>query len=166
MFLLKWPSKILNAIEKYKDPELSEWMSLTPIQQFFSYIMARISSFSMRWWWGPLCTWPTRWIELLYRASTLKQQSANRHVAPLGHIILIPNQPVFSLSPYCCALSGESITTNCIFFGFTRPGFEPTIYCTPGEHTNNSATGTVMQYWNVIDLKRFNKENVCPLLYY
>ena len=29
---------------------------LMPTQQFFSYIMARTSSFSMRWWWGPaLC---------------------------------------------------------------------------------------------------------------
>jgi hypothetical protein len=33
-----------------------------------------------------------------YRASWLKQQSAGKHVAPLGHIILIPNQPVFALS--------------------------------------------------------------------
>jgi hypothetical protein len=32
-------------------------------------------------------------------ASSLKQQSAGRHVAPLGHIILIPSQPVFTLSP-------------------------------------------------------------------
>jgi hypothetical protein len=31
--------------------------------------------------------------------SALKQQSADRHVAPLGHIILIPSQPVFALSP-------------------------------------------------------------------
>ena len=30
----------------------------------------------------------------LYSASSLKQ-----HVAPLGHIILIPSQPVFTLSP-------------------------------------------------------------------
>jgi len=29
----------------------------------------------------------------------LKQQSVGRHVAPLGHIILIPNQSVFALSP-------------------------------------------------------------------
>ena len=35
----------------------------------------------------------------LYSASTLKQQSAARHVAPVWHIILIPNQPVFVLSP-------------------------------------------------------------------
>jgi len=46
-----------------------------------------------------------------YSASSLKQQSKGRHVAPLGHIItdrhvtplepfiLIPSQPVFALSP-------------------------------------------------------------------
>ena len=33
-----------------------------------------------------------------YSASSLKQQSAGRHVAPLWHIILIPSQPVFALS--------------------------------------------------------------------
>jgi hypothetical protein len=31
-------------------------------------------------------------------ASLLKQQSANRHAAPLVHIILIPSQPVYALS--------------------------------------------------------------------
>jgi hypothetical protein len=34
-----------------------------------------------------------------YSASSLKQQSVGRHVAPLGHIILIPSQPGFALSP-------------------------------------------------------------------
>jgi hypothetical protein len=34
-----------------------------------------------------------------YSSSSLKQQSAGRHVAPLGHIILIPSQPVFALTP-------------------------------------------------------------------
>jgi hypothetical protein len=34
-----------------------------------------------------------------YSASSLKQQSAGRHVAPLGNIILIPSQPVFAFSP-------------------------------------------------------------------
>ena len=33
----------------------------------------------------------------LYSASSLKQQSVDRHVAPLGHIILIPSQPLFDL---------------------------------------------------------------------
>jgi len=35
----------------------------------------------------------------LYGVSSLKQQSADRHVAPLVHIILIPSKPVFALSP-------------------------------------------------------------------
>ena len=34
-----------------------------------------------------------------FSASSLKQQSAGRHVALLGHIILIQSQPVFALSP-------------------------------------------------------------------
>jgi len=34
-----------------------------------------------------------------YSPSSLKQQSVGRHVAPLGHIILIPSQPAFALSP-------------------------------------------------------------------
>ena len=34
-----------------------------------------------------------------YSASSLKQQSMDRHVAPLRHIILIPSRPVFALSP-------------------------------------------------------------------
>jgi len=32
---------------------------LMSTQQFFSYIMARTSKFSMRWWWGQLCIRPT-----------------------------------------------------------------------------------------------------------
>ena len=34
-----------------------------------------------------------------YSASSLKQPSMGRHVAPLGHIIVTPSQPVFALSP-------------------------------------------------------------------
>jgi hypothetical protein len=78
-----------------------DWVSdccLTPIQQFFSYIMGRTSKFSMRWWWGSLCTRPTRGLEF-YSACSLKQQSLDRHVAPLGHIILIPSEPICVLSP-------------------------------------------------------------------
>jgi len=36
----------------------------------------------------------------LYSASSLKQQSAGRHVTPLGLIILITSQIVFALSTY------------------------------------------------------------------
>jgi len=34
-----------------------------------------------------------------YSASSLKQQSVDRHIASLEHIILIQSQPVFALSP-------------------------------------------------------------------
>jgi len=36
--------------------------------------------------------------DAVYSTSSLKQQSADRHVAPLGHNILIPSQQVFALS--------------------------------------------------------------------
>ena len=61
-----------------------------------------------------------------YSVSSLKQQSAGRHVTPLWHIILISSQPVFALPPWCCMLNGEAITTNFIVFGLTRPGLELT----------------------------------------
>ena len=35
----------------------------------------------------------------VYSASSLKQQSADRHITLLGQIILIPSQPVYALSP-------------------------------------------------------------------
>jgi hypothetical protein len=35
-----------------------------------------------------------------YNASSLKQQAAFRNVATLGHIMLIPNQPVFFVAVY------------------------------------------------------------------
>jgi hypothetical protein len=38
------------------------------------------------------------WLDF-YSASSLKQQFAGRHVAPLGRIILIPSQPVFARIP-------------------------------------------------------------------
>jgi hypothetical protein len=33
-----------------------------------------------------------------YSARSLKQQSASTHVAPSGHIILFPSQPVFAFN--------------------------------------------------------------------
>ena len=84
-----------------------------------------------------------------------------------GHIILIPSQPVFALSPQCCMFSGPSQPVFalspqcCMFSGPSQPvfalspqcclvvkqhisilyslfQFEPTIYCTRGKHTNNT----------------------------
>jgi hypothetical protein len=59
-----------------------------------------------------------------YSASSLKQQSVDRHVAPIGHIVLIPSQPVLALSPYCCVLSGATTNTNFTVFGVTRLGVD------------------------------------------
>ena len=33
------------------------------------------------------------------RSLSLNQQSAGRHVAPLGHIFLIPSRPIFAVAP-------------------------------------------------------------------
>jgi len=67
------------------------------MRHFFSYIMARSSYNSIRWWWCRLCTRPTHWVDL-HNASSLKQQPACWHIAPLGHIIPIPNQSGFDLT--------------------------------------------------------------------
>jgi hypothetical protein len=80
----------------------------------------------------------------LYSASSLRQQSAGRNVTPFGHIILIPSQPIFALSPLCCVLSGEATNTNVIVLGLTRLGLEPTIYLTRGEDVNHYATDAVL----------------------
>jgi hypothetical protein len=86
-------------------------------------------------------------------ASSLKQQSAGRHVAPLGHIILILSQPVFALSPYCCVLSGEATNTNFIVFGLIRLGLEPMIYRTRGEHANHYPTDAVLMSSQSVDIQ-------------
>ena len=70
----------------------------------------------MRWWWCPRCSRPTRWVDFDC-ANSLKQQSMDRHVALLGHIILIPKQPVFALSPQCCVFSeNNKCQVYCLWF--------------------------------------------------
>ena len=76
--------------------KVSDWC-LTPTQQLFSYIMAWTSKFSMIWWWGPVCARPQCLIGLLM--CYLTERTVDSHVASDGHIILIPSQPVFPLSP-------------------------------------------------------------------
>ena len=57
-------------------------------------------------------------------------------VVPLGHIILILSQPVFSFALYCCVLSGEANNTNFVVFGRLDRGTNPRT--TPkGEHANH-----------------------------
>jgi hypothetical protein len=71
--------------------------------------------------------------------SSLKQQSTDRLVVPLGHSILIPSQLFFK----CWARSGKAETTNFIVFGLTRVGIEVTTYRTWGEYTNHYTTDMV-----------------------
>ena len=65
----------------------------------------------------------------LCSASSLKQQSADRHVASLRHIIMIPSQPVFALTPEWCVLiyilAELATNTNFIVFALTRSGSNP-----------------------------------------
>ena len=73
-----------------------------------------------------------------YSASSLKQQSIGRHVASLGHIFLIPSQPVFA--PYCHVFSVEATYNIFIVFGHTRPGLELMTYDTRGDHADHYNT--------------------------
>jgi hypothetical protein len=59
-----------------------------------------------------------------------------------GHVIPIPDQPVFALTPQC-VLCGEATTTSYIVFGMTQSGLEPTIYLTRGEYDNHYASDPV-----------------------
>jgi hypothetical protein len=66
-----------------------------------------------------------------YSAScSLKQQSARRHVAPHGHIILLPNQLVFVLATLCWLFSGEAIK-----YKFYSLWFDPVTESTLWSHS-------------------------------
>jgi hypothetical protein len=56
-----------------------------------------------------------------YSAGTLKQHSMGSHVASLGHIIMIPNQPVFAFFP--CILNAACLAEKqqipILVFGLT-----------------------------------------------
>ena len=51
----------------------------------------------------------------------------DRLVVTLGHIIIIPSQPVFALCSLCCVLSGEVRNTYVIVFGMSLMGNQSNI---------------------------------------
>jgi hypothetical protein len=53
-------------------------------------------------------------------------------------------------------LSGEATNTNCIVFGLTRPGLEPTIHRIRGEHSNHYAIDAVVRVYTF--LLKLNKK--------
>ena len=85
---------------------------------------------------------------ICYSASSLKQQSADRHVASLGQISRFQaNQSlVFFLNAACLAEKQQN--TNSIVFDFTRPWLELNIYHTRREHANHYTTNAVCKMCN------------------
>jgi hypothetical protein len=109
---------------------------LMPIQQFFSYIMTRTSLFSMRWWWGPLCTRPTHWV-VFYSASSLKQQcrSTRTHY---------PDSEPTSLCSFSLMLHAYQRSNKYQFYSLWLDpiGLEPMIYRTRGKQGFKKITNT------------------------
>jgi hypothetical protein len=116
---------------------------LTTTQQFSSYIMARTSLFSMRWWWDPTCT-RLSWIIIVLPHWN---NSLRVDMSPGWTHYPDSEQPVFVLSIWCCVFRGEATNTNFIVFGLIRLGLEPTIYHTRGEHASHYNTDAVVIYW-------------------
>jgi hypothetical protein len=79
---------------------MSEWVIV---------VLRQFSNFSAISWWEQInFQWDDGEVRIVLdqhaeldfnSASSLKQQSAGWHVAPLGRTILIPSRPVFALSP-------------------------------------------------------------------
>jgi hypothetical protein len=121
------PTPHIRPLLNCRRSSLTEgWVNvvLKPTQIFFCFIIVKVIWFSMRWWWCVLCTRPTHLVGS-YSASSLKQQSVNRHVSPLKTLSCFWAKPVFALSPKCCVLSGEAANTNFIVFDLSRPGSNP-----------------------------------------
>ena len=105
----------------------------------------------------------------LYSASSLKQQSADKQVTPLGHIILTPSQTVFVVTPDYCVLRGAATNTNFIVFGLTRWVLEPTIYHTQGGHANHYTTdvfGMKTRCWFALIVSYRYKRYICSDVVY
>ena len=82
-------------------------------------------------------------------ASSLNQQS-NRHVAPLGHIIIIARQPVFTITPNAACLAEKQQIPIFLVFDLIRWGLNPMIYHTRGStpwSTTLVARPHDLQHW-------------------
>ena len=67
-------------------------------------------------------------------------------------------------------LSGEATNTIFLVFGLTRPGLEPTIYCTRGDHTNHYTIDAVQiidkeRYQHLIKIQPKRKKNPTSVEY-
>ena len=108
--------------------------------QFVNYIMVRTSWISMRWWWYLRCTRTTHLVGF-DSASSLVQHPVSRHVAPLGHIILIPS--LTSLCSCSIILCRSNKYKSCNFW------FDPTEAQNQDQlHANHYTTDVVIHYFD------------------
>ena len=125
----------------YHKSNMSEWVSewlLFNAKRVIFQLIVRISY--IQWDDDDVCFVLDQHAQLdFYSPSSVKQQSASRYVTPLGHIILILNQPVLLLLlNTACLVDKHNI--NFIVFGFTQSGIKPMIYRTWGKHANHYTT--------------------------
>ena len=139
----------------------SNYMNHTITIMMASYILGRQ--------WCPLCTRLTHLVG--FSASSLKQQSAGRHVTPHWHNILIQSQPVCgqtchstltqypdseptSLCSYslllCAYQKNSKYQFYMLLFGLTWPGLEPMMYCTRGEYAINYNNDVVYLIYDIL----------------
>jgi hypothetical protein len=115
---------------------VSEWVSQT---HYFSVIL---------WWELVNAQWDDDEVRFVLDQNECKLTEAivqERHIEQLGHIILIPSQPVFAFSPWCCVFSGEATNTKMYSLWFdpicARTHDVP--HSRYGEHANNYTTDAV-----------------------
>ena len=129
MFVIAWLC-ILRGISRFQGASIRKCYQMPSDceRSLFNANCAFVVSLFTRTKTAPLYIRSTGSVEYLecYKCSSLKQRCVDGNAAPLGHIIPIPNQPVFSL--LCCVLSGEAVNTNFIVFSLFWPGRKLTIY--------------------------------------
>ena len=116
--------------------QLSEWVCdccLTPIQQFFSYMLCYISwreEVNFQWDDDEVHFVLDQHAELdFYSSSSLKQQSAGRHVDPLGHIIWFrANQSLLLILNAVCLAENQQIPIL-LSLVWLDQGSKPMTYC-------------------------------------
>jgi hypothetical protein len=72
---------------------------------------------------------------VIFKLFSLKQQPADKHVAPLGHIILIPSQPSLLFLLNECLAEKHKYQFDILWFDLI--GARTTINRIPGEHTKH-----------------------------
>jgi hypothetical protein len=162
--------------ENYSYDCLLIWL-ITPTQQFLKLYHGKNKLIS-----NEMMMRSTLYLTNTLSAGSLKQQSTDRHVAPLGHISLIPSQPlpVFALINAVCLAEKQQIpkvwsdrgsnprstTLEARTHDLPHSRLEPTIYHTRDsnlrsttlEHANYYTTDVVLS-WFV--LKHYSYDSPC-----